>query len=125
MGVGLAIGITILILIIIAFCLWYFERMLALKSSRVPGLVMPIGFFIISLVSVIRSIPVLFSQLEKIGGIGGAVATIILSFVITNIATIWVYIVYFRTRRKMGETRPWPLRAKNDSSEHEIDKNTK
>lgn len=114
-----AFPLTILVLAIIAFCLWFFERMLARKSSRAPGLVMPIGFFIISVLAIVQAAPTVFSQLEEIGGMSGTILTLLLSFLITNIATIWVAIVYHRTRRKMGDLHPWSfhVQADKDSTE--------
>lgn len=125
---AIALGITILVLGIIAFCLWYFERMLSRKSSRIPGLIMPVGLFVISILSIVQAAPAVFSQLDKVGGIRGAVITLLVSFVITNIATVWVGVVYHRTRRKMGDAHPWSFHAYTDkqaapqSKEH-IDKN--
>lgn len=111
---AITLGITILVLGIIAFCLWYFERMLSRKSSRVPGLIMPVGLFVISILSIVQAAPSVFSQLDEVGGIRGAVLTLLVSFVITNIATVWVGIVYHRTRRKMGDAHPWSFHADAD-----------
>lgn len=111
-----ALPLTILVLAIIAFCLWYFERMLARKSSRIPGLVMPVGFLLISVLSIVQSVPTVFAQLEELGGISGVIITLLVSFVITNIPTIWVAFVYHRTRRKMGDAHPWS-HAQKDKTE--------
>ncbi|MDO5784651.1 MAG: hypothetical protein Q4P20_06260 [Eubacteriales bacterium] len=122
------LAITILVLAIIAFCLWFFERMLARKPNRIPGLVMPVGFFIISVFSIVQAAPTVFSQLEEVGGLSGAILTLLVSFLITNIATVWVSIVYHRTRRKMGDAHPWSFHSHKDEqtteqSEEHIDKN--
>lgn len=105
---------TLVVLAIIAFGLWYFERMLARQSSRVPGLCMPVAFFIISVMSVVQAAGSVFADMQSTGGLGAAVATLIISFVLINLPTLLVYVVYFRTRKKMGE-RPWPLRNKADN----------
>lgn len=112
-----AIGITLLILFVIAFGLWYFERILARKKERVYGLIMPVAFLILSVVAVVQSAPTVFSQMQTSGnGIAAAIFSLALSFVLVNLPTLLVYVVYFRTRKKMGE-RPWPLRAQpNDTS---------
>lgn len=111
-----ALPLTILVLAIIAFCLWYFERMLARKSSRIPGLVMPVGFLLISVLSIVQSVPTVFAQLEELGGISGVIITLLVSFVITNIPTIWVAFVYHRTRRKMGDAHPWSFHTSEDKN---------
>ena len=103
--------ISFLLLGVIIFGLWYFERMLAHKPNRGPGLIMPVSFLIISVIAMFQSIPAVFADMEAVGGVSGAIMTLVLSFLLSNAATVWVYIIYFRTRRKMGE-RPWPLRSK-------------
>ena len=112
----MAIVVSFIILAVIAFGLWYFERLLASKPNRNFGLIMPIGFPILSLISMVQAIPIIFEDLEAVGGVSGAIFTVILSFIISNIATVWVYIVYFLTRKKMGE-RPWPLRPIKENNE--------
>ena len=120
------LGVTILVLAVIAFCLWYFERMLARKPSRIPGLAFPAILLIVSIFSIVQSAPTVFSQLDTVGGIGGAIVALLISFGITNIATVWVAIVYHRTRRKMGDAHPWSLRKKDEqppASSDPTDKN--
>ncbi len=113
----LAIGITVLILFIIAFGLWYFERILAKKAQRGYGLIMPIMFFILSVVSIVQTIPNVISQTLEAGlSMSAAILSIVISFVLINLPTLLVYVVYFRIRRKMGE-RPWPLRKKPDGTD--------
>lgn len=108
----MVIGVTLLILFVIAVGLWYFERMLARRPGKWAGLIMPIAFFILSVTSVVSAAPSVFSQMEATGGLGGAIATLALSFLLINLPTLLVYVVYFRTRQKMGE-RPWPLRSRS------------
>ena len=111
-----AIVFSLVLIAVIAFGLWYFERYFARKQSRTAGLVMPVAFFIISVVAIIQSAPSVFSQMAETGGIDGAILTLVLSFVIINLPTLLVYVVYYRTRRKMGEDRPWPLRPRTDDT---------
>ncbi|MGM9630081.1 hypothetical protein [Butyricicoccus sp.] len=111
-----AIVFSLVLIAVIAFGLWYFERYFARKPSRNAGLVMPVAFFIISVVAIIQSAPAVFSEMAETGGIGGAILTLVLSFVIINLPTLFVYVVYYRTRRKMGEERPWPLRPRTDGN---------
>lgn len=111
----MAIVISFILIAVIAFGLWYFERILARKPNPQLGLIMPVGSLIVSVVAMIGVIPALFENLETLG-ITGIVADLALSFVFSNLATIWLYIVYFFTRKKMGE-RPWPLRPKQSAEE--------
>ena len=110
-GSEMKFGLLLLIagLVIVFVTLWFFERMFARRPGRGAGLTMPILFFVISVMSVVQAAPKVFGDLEHVGGVGGAVASLVLSFLIANIPTVWGYYVYVRTRRKMGEY-PWPLR---------------
>ena len=112
----IALALTVLVLAVIAFCLWFFERMLARKPSRVLGLAFPAILLVVSIFSVVQAAPTVFSQLDTVGGIGGAIVTLLVSFGITNIATVWVAIVYHRTRRKMGDMHPWSFRKQDEQA---------
>lgn len=112
-----AIVLSAVLIAIVAFGLWYFERFLARKPGRNAGLIMPIAFFIISVLAIVQSAPTVFSQMTATGGILGAILTLFFSFVIINLPTLWVYVIYYRTRRKMGETRPWPFHPGTDDDD--------
>lgn len=83
------------------------ERILAKKANRTYGLVMPFFFFLIATMSILSSIEKTFSQLLNVSAPLVAVALWIVLYVFLNIPTLVTYIVYYRTRRKMGES-PWP-----------------
>lgn len=108
-----AVVFSLVLIVIVAFGLWYFERYFARKPSPTSGLIMPVAFFIISVLAIVQSAPAVFSDMSAAGGMGGAVATLILSFVIVNVPTVFVYLVYYFTRRKMGETHPWPFGSRS------------
>ena len=42
-------------------------------------------------------------------GVIAMIVTVILSFLVTNIPTLWVYFVYRRTRKKLG-FEIWPFK---------------
>lgn len=116
-----AFFITLLILVVIGFGLWYFERMFAKKAGKYSGILMPALFLILSIVAIVQSAPATFTQLLDMGyGIGASVATLVLSFIVTNLPTLWVYFVYRRTRKKLG-LEAWPFSKKSDNTD---DKNT-
>ncbi|MDO4175425.1 MAG: hypothetical protein Q4D42_11745 [Eubacteriales bacterium] len=117
--------ITLLILAVIAFSLWYFERMFAKKEGKYAGILMPALFLILSIVSIVQSAPATFANLRELGyGIGPSVATLAFSFVLTNVPTLWVYFVYRRTRKKLG-LEAWPFRNHSAASDDTETKNVK
>ena len=105
-----ALIVSIIILGVIALGLWYFERMLAKRPSKYAGLGMPAAFLILSLYAIIKSIPTLVTDLQAQGyGVPAMIFTAIVSFVVTNSPTLWVYFVYRRTRKKLG-LEIWPFK---------------
>ncbi|HIV68147.1 MAG TPA: hypothetical protein IAA32_04695 [Candidatus Butyricicoccus stercorigallinarum] len=112
----LAVLFSLVLLAVIALGLWYFERSLARRPGRGAGLFLPAAFFVMSVVSIVRSAPAVFAAAD---GAGDAVLSLLLSFALINLPTLLTYVVYFRTRRKLGEARPWPLRPReSEGDEH-------
>lgn len=110
MTVTSALIVSIIIIAVIALGLWYFERMFAKRPSKYAGLGMPVAFLVLSLFSVIKSIPSLVETMQGQGyGIMAMILTAIFSFVVTNIPTLWIYFVYRRTRKKLG-LEIWPFK---------------
>lgn len=110
MTVTSALLVSLIILAIIALGLWYFERMFAKRPSKYAGLGMPAAFLVLSLFSVIKSIPSLVETMQGQGyGVMAMVLTAIFSFIVTNIPTLWIYFVYRRTRKKLG-LEIWPFK---------------
>ena len=110
MTVTSALLVSLIILAVIALGLWYFERMFAKRPSKYAGLGMPAAFLVLSLFSVIKSIPSLEETMQGQGyGVMAMVLTAIFSFVVTNIPTLWIYFVYRRTRKKLG-LEIWPFK---------------
>ena len=87
------------------------ERILAKKANRAVGLVMPVFFFIVAVMSMVSSIEKTFMQLISTDTPLAAGLLIVIVFLILNIPTIVTYTVYFFTRKKMGEA-PWPMKQK-------------
>ena len=48
---------SFIVLAVIALGLWYFERMLAKRPSKYAGIGMPAAFLVLSLFSIVKSIP--------------------------------------------------------------------
>lgn len=110
MTVTSALIVSIIIIAVIALGLWYFERMFAKRPSKYAGLGMPAAFLVLSLFSVIKSIPSLVETMQGQGyGVMAMILTAIFSFVVTNIPTLWIYFVYRRTRKKLG-LEIWPFK---------------
>ena len=110
MTVTSALLVSLIILAVIALGLWYFERMFAKRPSKYAGLGMPAAFLVLSLFSVIKSIPSRVETMQGQGyGVMAMVLTAIFSFVVTNIPTLWIYFVYRRTRKKLG-LEIWPFK---------------
>ncbi|MCD8356411.1 MAG: hypothetical protein LUE11_07555 [Clostridia bacterium] len=121
----IAFIITLLILFVIGFGLWYFERMFAKKNGKYSGILMPILFFALSVVAIVQSAPTTFSQLQAQGyGIGASAATLVFSFILTNIPTFWVYFVYRRTRKRLG-LKAWPFGKGSADSNDKNSQNSK
>ena len=106
--------LIVIVLAIAAFALWILELYLSCMVGRVPGLVLPGLFFLSSVLAILQSTPSLFADLDAVGGVTGAWATLLLVFIVTNIPTAYLYIIYFRTRRKIGDTHPWPFHNKEN-----------
>ena len=86
---------SFIVLAVIALGLWYFERMLAKRPSKF---------------SIVKSIPSVVETMQAQGyGVIAIIVTVILSFLVTNIPTLWVYFVYRRTRKKLG-FEIWPFK---------------
>ncbi len=110
MTVTSALIVSIIIIAVIALGLWYFERMFAKRPSKYAGLGMPAAFLVLSLFSVIKSIPSLVETMQGQGyGVMAMILTAIFSFIVTNIPTLWIYFVYRRTRKKLG-LEIWPFK---------------
>lgn len=121
----IAFMITLLILFVIGFGLWYFERMFAKKEGKYAGILMPVLFFVLSVVAIVQSAPETFSQLQEQGyGVGASIATLVFSFILTNIPTLWVYFVYRRTRKQLG-LKAWPFGKTSADSNDEKSENSK
>lgn len=120
-----AFFITLLVLVVIGFGLWYFERMFAKKEGKYSGILMPALFLILSIVAIVQSAPATFTQLREMGyGVGASVATLVLSFIVTNVPTLWVYFVYRRTRKKLG-LEAWPFGKKSVNADDKNIENSK
>lgn len=101
---------SFIVLAVIALGLWYFERMLAKRPSKYAGIGMPAAFLVLSLFSIVKSIPSVAETMQAQGyGVIAMIVTVILSFLVTNIPTLWVYFVYRRTRKKLG-FEIWPFK---------------
>lgn len=107
---------AVLLVVILFGILAYAECMFARKESFVAGLILPGIFFCMSLVSVVGSLPSVFVQAATLGisGLLQLVLVYFITFVFMNLPTAVTYIVYYRERKKLGET-PWPFNRKNNS----------
>lgn len=86
---------------------WFISR----GKNKAFGLVLPVSFFVIAVMSMLTSIEKLFLQLISAETPVAAIFILISLFLFLNIPTLVTYLVYFRIRRKMGE-RPWPMKKK-------------
>lgn len=112
-----AIIATFVILIVIFFALWFFERMFARKSGKYAGLAMPVLLFVLSTFSVLSSLPAMLQGAADQTYTYPQVALFtIISLLLFNIPTIWTYFVYRRTRKKLGK-EVWPFHGKSAVSD--------
>ena len=108
-----AIISTLVILVVIFFALWFFERMVARKSGKYAGLAMPALLFAMSTFSVLSSLPAMLEGTAEQTYTYPQVALFtIISLLLFNIPTIWTYLVYRRTRKKLGK-EVWPFHDKS------------
>lgn len=106
-----AVASFLIVLLIIAVGFAYFERMLT-RMKQSFGLIMPAAFFVLSILAVIQSVPTVIDNIEQYNSTAGAaIVSLLASFVLINIPTIWVYVVHVYVCRKSGLT-PWPFHSK-------------
>ena len=111
---GAALAVIILILLaILGAVLAFAERNFARKESFFPGLILPAMFFFMALFSIVGSLPAVFSVAMEhgIGGLLQLLLVYLITFILTNLPTALTYWVYYRERKKLGET-PWPFNRK-------------
>ncbi len=107
-----AVASFLIVLLIIAIGFAYFERMLT-RMKQGFGLIMPIAFFALSVLAVIQSIPTVMDNVAQYNStIGAAILSLLVSFLLINIPTIWVYAVHVYVCRRSGLT-PWPFHSKS------------
>lgn len=100
---------AILVVVVINVIFGVLERFLAKSKNKSLGLILPVFFLIIAIMSMLTSIEKTFTQLLTVDTPLVALIILIVLFLFINIPTIVTYAVYYRTRKKMGE-RPWPMR---------------
>lgn len=100
---------TVVVVAVINLLFGVLEWFLAKSKNKNFGLVLPIFFFVIAVMSMLTSIEKTFTQLLTVDTPLAALVVLIALFLFINIPTIVTYLVYYRTRKKMGE-RPWPMR---------------
>lgn len=109
-GVATTILIILFLVALLAVILGFVERYFARKGG---GVVLPVMFFLMSVVSVISSLPSVIRTAVEHGmsGILQVIVMYLIVFLVLNLPTALTYIIYYRERRKLGDT-PWPLNRK-------------
>ncbi|MGN1013792.1 MAG: hypothetical protein ACI4PM_00380 [Butyricicoccus sp.] len=110
-GTGIILLVFLLILVGLNVGFGLLERILAKKANRGVGLVMPIFFFIISVMSILSAVEQTLPQMTAVDTLPAAIVLLVILFLFLNIPTIVTYVIYARTRRTMGEA-PWPMKQK-------------
>lgn len=87
---------------IVLFGLGFFERILARKPQRWPGLIMPVAFLVISVMALVQSLPTVFGQMMNVGNIAEVVLGVLVMLVALNIPTLITYGVFVFVRRRQG-----------------------